>query len=702
MAIPVSCNRDCGAGCPLLAHTEDGRVVKITNNPLRGPHMTGCSFGFETPRMVYSPHRLKQPLVRTGDRGSGTFREVSWEEALTLVADRLSEITSRHGNDAILALGGSGSCRGALHNTSTLMKRFLQCFGGFTATHGGYSSAAVTYVRPYLFGSANVGIDAATLQFSKLIILWGANIVDTRFGSDLEGWIREQKRKGTPVLVVDPRRSRTVDRLASEWIPVLPGTDTALMLAVLHVLLTENLVDRPFIARYSTGFPELEQYIMGAGSEPAKTPEWAEPICGTPADQIRTFALRYGKARPAALIPGLSIQRTVGGEEAARMTVALQVATGNVGVRGGSTGGNAWGGLPRPRCGRVPIPSAPSNPSVPVYRWPDAVLEGRNGGFPTDIKAIYNTGGNYLSQGSDVHKNMEAFRKVEFAVCQDLFLTPTARFCDVVLPATTFLERDDIVFPSTNHLFFSNKAIDPLYGSRHDYDIFCDLADRLGFLSTFSENRTAEEWLEHLTADSEIEDVEAFKRTGIHNGGDHLRVGLADFVADPEAHPLTTPSGRIELASEAYARTGFPAIPTCRVLSPSEQYPLRLVTPHPRYRVHSQSFNVAGFTEKEPQTLWINSEDAAAREIRGGDTVVVSSPQGRMRIPARVTEEIMPGVVCLLEGGWPSLDADGVDTAGAANVLTCTEPTMPSEGSRTHSVLVQVNPGSTSPGRLGR
>jgi len=267
----------------------------------------------------------------------------------------------------------------------------------------------------------------------------------------------------------------------------------------------------------------------------------------------------------------------------------------------------------------------------------------------------------------------------------------------VILPATSFLERDDIIFPSTNHLFFSNKAIDPLYGSRHDYDIFCDLADRLEFLSTFSEDRTAEQWLAHFLAHSEVEDVDAFKRTGIHDGGDHLRVGLADFVADPEAHPLTTPSGRIELASEAYARTGFPAIPTCRILPPSMQYPLRLVTPHPRYRVHSQTFNIPEFTEKEPQALWINPEDAAARQIGDGETVLVSSPQGRMRVPARVTEDIMPGVVCLLEGAWPSLDADGVDTAGAVNILTCTAPTMPSEGSRTHSVRVQVARGNGTP-----
>ncbi len=697
MEVAVSCNRDCGAGCPLLAHVENGRVVRISNNPLRDPHMSGCLRGFEMPRIVYSPHRLKQPLVRSGPRGAGSFKEVSWKEALALVATRLSEITSQHGPDAILALGGSGSCRGAVHNTERLMRRFLQHLGGATTTLGSYSDAAVSYVKPHLFGAAHVGIDPATLQFSKFIVLWGANVADTRFGCDLEHWIREQRRKGTTVVTVDPRRSRTVARLGSEWIPVLPGTDTALMLSVLHVLLAEDLVDRKFIARYSTGFSELEQYVRGSGSEPAKTPDWAEKICGTPANLIRDFARRYGKTKPAALIPGLSIQRTIGGEEAARMTVALQVGTGNAGVRGGTTGGNIWGGLPRPRCGSLNVPPTPEHPTVPTYQWPDAILEGKSGGFSSDIRAIYNTGGNFLSQGSDINKNIKAFQKVEFAVCHDMFLTPTAKFCDVVFPVTTFLERSDIVFPSSNHLFFSNKVIDPLYQSRNDYDIFCDLADRLGFLAEFSENRTSEEWVDYFLADSDVKDVAEFKRTGIYDGGNHLRVGLADFISNPQTHPLSTPSGRIELASESYARTGFPGIPTCRILGSSREYPLRLITPHSRYRVLSQGFNIAWFTEKEPQTLWINPKDAAAREIHDGDMVVVSSPQGRTRIPVWVTEDIIPGAVCLLHGAWPSLDANGVDTGGAANILTSTEPTLPSEGSRTHSVLVQVTRQTEAP-----
>jgi anaerobic dimethyl sulfoxide reductase subunit A len=270
-------------------------------------------------------------------------------------------------------------------------------------------------------------------------------------------------------------------------------------------------------------------------------------------------------------------------------------------------------------------------------------------------------------------------------------LTPTAQHCDLVLPATTFLERDDIVFPDGgNYLLFSNQAVPPLPQAKDDYDIFCELADRLGFLSEFGEGKSAEQWLQSFVADSEVPDYEEFKRTGIYWGADQSRVGLSDFVADPVAHPLATPSGRVEISSAAYAETGFSPIPECRVLEPAEGYPLRLVTPHPKLRIHSQYDNIPWFKEREKQALWIHPHDAAERGIENGELVSVTSPEGRMRITARVTEEIMPGVVCLLEGFWPSFEPDGTDTAGSANVLTSTEPTLPSHGTRTHSVLVQV------------
>ncbi len=691
--LPVSCNLDCGGGCPLLATVESGRVTSIIDNPAGGPYLSGCIRGYNAHRVLYAPDRIQRPLLRVGPRGSGQFREIPWDKALDLVAEGLAGIKARYGNEAFIALGGSGSCRGALHNTSKLLPRFLNLYGGYTSRYGSYSSGAASYTIPYVLGDGPRGIDPATLQHARLIILWGLNAVDCRFGCELLGRLGEAKKAGTEIIVIDPRRSRTVRQLASRWIPIYPGTDAALMLALLHVWISEGLVDQAFVDTYSVGFAALRDHVLGldAGGS-AKTPAWAEQVCGVPAETIIELARCYASATPTALLPGLSVQRTLGGEEAVRLAIALQVASGNLGRLGGSSGSYAWGGLPVPRVGSLPVPTNPIHATVPVYRWPDAILEGRAGGYPSDIHAIYNVGGNYISQGADVQKSIRAFQKVEFSVCHDHFMTPTARYCDIVLPTTTWLEREDIVFPNANYVLYSHRAVRPLAEARDDYDIFCELADRSGLGDAFSEDRDEAAWLHSFLAASEIADVDAFKATGIYWGRDQERVGLANFMTDPQAHPLSTPSGKVELASSAFARTGYPAVPTARIAFPTEQYPLRLITPKSRYRIHSQNSNVPWFREREEQAIWVHPHDAYPRAIGDGQEVLVTSAQGRVSIVARVTEDIMPGVVCLLEGVWPSLDSEGADTAGSANVLTSTEPTQPSQSSRTHSVAVQVTP----------
>lgn len=692
--LPITCNRDCGGGCPLAAVVRDGRLVRVKDNPLAGPYMHGCVRGYQVARTIYAPDRLTRPLLRTGPRGSGSFREIPWPEALDRVADGLTRVRERHGPASIMPLGGSGSCRGTLHHTGNLTRRFLALLGGYTGTYGSYSSGAASYTTPFVLGSTPSGIDAATLRHTQLILLWGANVEDNRLGCELGARVRQARDRGVPVIVIDPRRTRTVSRMGTEWVQVYPGTDAALMLAILHVLVTQGLVDRPFVERVSVGFERLEDHVLGRDGTPPKTPAWAAEVCGTPVATIVDLARRYADAKPAALIPGLSIQRTIGGEEPIRLGIALQVATGNVGKLGGSSGGLAWNRLPGPRIGTLPVPANPVGLAVPVYRWPDAILEGCAGGFPSDVHAVYNVGGNYLVQGADVAKSARAFDALEFSVCHDYFLTPTARRCDLVLPVAASPEREDIVLSGANMLLYSHRVVEPRPGVMTDYDVFCALAERLGLEPAFSEGRTPEEWLGAFLAASEVDDVQAFKDTGIYLGKDQLRVGLAEFVAEPEAHPLSTPSGRIELASDALRRGGFDPVPTVRCLQPDPNCPLRLVTPKSRYRVHSQNSNIPWFREREEQALWIHPDDAAAREIADGAMVLVTNPRGRVRVPARVTDDIMPGVVCLWEGVWPNLDGDGTDIAGCANVLTDTTPTLPSQSSRTHSVLVQVEAAS--------
>ena len=322
--------------------------------------------------------------------------------------------------------------------------------------------------------------------------------------------------------------------------------------------------------------------------------------------------------------------------------------------------------------------------------WPHAVLEGKKGGFPTDIKAVYNVGGNYLNQGSDIKLNIEAFKSLEFSVCHDRYLTDTARHCDVVLPVTTFLEREDIIRGGGNYVLYSNKVYEPIPDVKNDYDIFCLLAERMGFGEEYTAGKSKDDWLREFTEESTVTDLEEFKRKGIHMGIDQKRVAFSEFIADPEGHPLDTPSGLIQISSEVYAGRGGSPYPVHRPVMIESDYPLRMITPKSRYRVNSTNYNIPWFREREEQVLSIHPIDAETRGIKQGDKVLITTPKGSVMIEAEVIEDIMEGVVCLLEGAWTCFNEYGVEINGSVNVLTSTVPTMPSHGSRTHSVNVQV------------
>jgi anaerobic dimethyl sulfoxide reductase subunit A len=374
------------------------------------------------------------------------------------------------------------------------------------------------------------------------------------------------------------------------------------------------------------------------------------------------------------------------------LTVALQIATANFGKRGGSTGSiNSL--LPGPRVGTLPSgPVGGEQPSIPVSRWPDAILEGRAGGYPVDIHAVYNVGSNFINQGSDIRKSIAAFEKLDFAVTHELFMTPTARYCDVIFPAASSLEREDIGLPwAGNYLLYKPQAVTPAGEARSDYDILWALADRLGFGDEYSQGRTTSEWITHFIEQSEIQDHQEFRRSGIYYGSEQDRFGLADFTADPQAHPLNTPSGKVEIASQRYQQeTGFPPIPTWQAVDTDPLYPLSLITPKSLYRTHSQGSNIPWSQEKAQHALEMHPADAAARGICAGDRVRLINAQGEAWIPVRLSEDLTPGVVCLPEGVWVALNADGVDTAGSANMFTSTRGTEPGVACIMHAVRVEV------------
>lgn len=700
--IPVSCNKDCGGGCPLLAHVDDGKILRIGNNPAGTAYMKGCRKGFEAMKMDNHPDRLKRPLIRRSDaprtfssveESRKQFREASWEEALDLAASRLEEIKSRYGCNSLLDLSSGGACRGVLHNNADLTSRFLTLWGGATRTESNYSSGAASFSLPYVLGTKHTGMDAGNLQHSKMIILWGYNAFDTRMGCEMSPRILEAKKRGVPIIVIDPRRTRTAESMGTWWIPIKPGSDMALMAAILFYLIRNDRQDHDFIDRYSRGFPQLKAYVMGGIDGIPKNLEWASQLCGIPVETIEKLADMYSRIKGVALLPGLSLQRAIGGEEAARMPVALQLATGNIGVPGGSSGGMIWGRMPRPGCRSFPVPSH-KDPSFPIYLWPDVILNRQYEGKKFKIKAAYITGGNLLAQGSDLQKNIRAFGELELIIGHDFFLTPTMALCDIVFPVASFLERNDIVKPAGNFLLYSSKAVEPPEGVLTDFGIFTELAGRLGFRKAYTKNRSESDWLNYCLDESDIPDIEEFKKSGIYIGPEQDRNGLEDFIKEPAANPLNTPSGRLEISPEDYEKTGFPAYPHIRSSFPENpDFPLSLITPHPLQGIHSQFGNVPGFRMEEDKGLWMNPLDASARKMEDRDIVRVCSFQGEIELPLRITDGIMNGCVSLNEGLWPVLmrkNKATVDTGGSVNILTPTEPTMPSRSTRTHTVFVEV------------
>jgi anaerobic dimethyl sulfoxide reductase subunit A len=441
----------------------------------------------------------------------------------------------------------------------------------------------------------------------------------------------------------------------------------------------------------AVGFEKLARSVLGADGGQARTPAWAQAICGVPEAEIRRFARAYANARPAMLIPGFSIQRVFAGEESYRLAVALQLATGNFGVRGGSTG-SMNNCLPTPRVGTIDALAPAGQPGVPVLQWPDAILRGRGGGYPTDIRAVYIAGGNFVNQGADIHKSIAAFDSLDFAVCHDLFLTPTARRCDVVLPAASPLEKEDIGIPWLgNYLLYKPAALPPRRSARSDWDIFCDLADRMGFGREFSGGRSASQWIDSLLASSEVPDLDEFRRTGVYLAPDQDRVGLSEFAADPSGHPLDTPSGKVELASERYERqTGFSAFPTWRSQERDARFPLRLLTPKRAEVTHSQHGDRSSSLFPPRHELQMHSSDASPRGLASGAVARLFNERGTVHVRVRVTDDIMPGVVSLHEGVWFELDGNGEDTAGSANVLTDTNGTGHEDSCIMHALSVEV------------
>jgi biotin/methionine sulfoxide reductase len=708
------------------AVVEDGRVIGVKPFEL-DPDPSRLIDAI--PAAVHSETRIAQPMVRKGwlehgpgngaGRGHEPFVPVSWDRALDLVAGELKRVRATHGPSGIMGGSQGWSSAGLFHEARVQLRRFLSASGGFVDQVSNYSFGSALTFLPHIVGTAQAVAGPLTswssvAKHTRLMVLFGgANPKNTQVAKGgcayhaVNGWIEQLIRNDVTVMNVSPVRDDGPGSVAPEWIAIRPNTDTAMMLALAHTLIAEGLHDQSFLASHCTGFERVLPYLMGADDGQAKDAEWAARITGVPAETIRALARRMAAQR-TMLTASWSLQRADHGEQPYWALVLLAACLGQIGLPGGGVGfgyGSSAGIAEPPLAFPGPAMETLHNPAglgIPAARITDCLLhpgerydyDGKSGIYP-DIRLVYWAGGNPFHHHQDLNRLRRAWQRPETIIVHEPWWTATARHADIVLPATTSLERNDIGCAGRDPFVIAmQRAIDPVGEARNDFDILSDLAARLGCTEAFTEGRDEAAWLRHTygvfkerARSNIVPDFDAFWDKGyfeIPRRSDEY-VLFEDFRAEPERHKLHTPSGKIELYSERIAGFGYDDCPPHAAwLEPAEwlggkdaaAYPLHLVSSQPRYKLHSQMdagpVSALGKVNGR-EAVAINPADARARGIADGDVVRVHNARGACLGGAVVTDAVRPGVVRLSCGAWYD-PADASENAtcahGNANVLT--------------------------------
>ncbi|MHA7061429.1 molybdopterin-dependent oxidoreductase [Azospirillum argentinense] len=682
---------------------------------------------------ITASSRIRRPAVRAGwlragpdsrpdsreGRGREPFVEVPWDEALDLVAGELERVRRIHGNTAIYGGSYGWGSAGRFHHAQSQIHRFMNAVGGCVTHRDSYSLGAARVLLPHILGTIDDLLPAQTAWSSlerhgELFVAFGGlPAKNAQVGSGgasdhiLRPALRRLRAAGVRFVNISPVRQDLEDVPEAEWLAIRPGTDAALMLALSHTLVTEGLHDPDFLDRCTVGFEPFRRYLLGEADGRPKDAGWAAAITGVPAGSIRDLARRMAWHRTTVNV-AWSLQRAVHGEQPFWAAVALAALLGQIGTPGGGLGigygtMNGHGSDRRVFSGpRLPQGTNPVSAFIPVARIADLLLnpgggcnyDGRWVTYP-DIRLVYWAGGNAFHHHQDLNRLIRAWRRPETIVVQDPFWTAQAKFADIVLPATTPLERDDIGGSAGDRFLIAMKrAVPPVGEARDDYAIFSALAERLGVGDAYTDRRSVEDWLRHLYEESrgraeragvELPPFDRFWEDGLFEiPPAPEKVFLKAFRTDPERSPLPTPSGRIEIASATIAGFGVPDCPGHPVwlappadLRPSAVHPLHLLSNQPRTRLHSQydhgtvsrASKIAG---REP--ILINPQDAAARGIADGDVVRVFNGRGAFLAGAVLSEGIRAGVLQIATGAWYDPlepDRDGsADKHGNPNLVT--------------------------------
>lgn len=699
--VQTACSSHCGGRCLLQIHVRDGVITRIETDSGGEPQLRACLRCRAYRQRVYDPDRLRFPMRRTGQRGEGCFERITWDEAFDAIAAELRRVRSTYGPSAVLLLGGGGDAT-QLH-TARLLGGLLAMSGGYTDKWGIQSFEGGLFASLATYGTLSSHSDFDDLLNSRLIIMWGWNPVTTIHETNTSWYLLQAKETGARIVCVDPRLTDSAAVLANQWIPIRPGTDAAVLIAMAYVMIAEDLFDKAFLEAYTVGFDRFRTYCLGDEDGVPKTPLWAEAISGVSAQVIKDLAREYATLKPAALVAGIGPGRSAYGEQYHRAAKTLAAMTGNIGIHGGWAGRSSvpqvqFGGYDF-KLGRMPddggnpvergvaarpdalptLKGSDSGARIHTAEIADAILKGKAGGYPADIKMAIVMHTNPVNQYPNTNKMVRALKKLEFLVVAEQVMSATARFADIVLPVSTFLERNDIIVGGIQPFYgYIKKVIEPLYESRSPLEICRGLASRLGI--SLYQGKTDDDLLRELVEKSQLPDYDAFKEQVIYRiKSTEPHVAFKEQIEDPDHNPFPTPSGKIEIYSQWLAAMNSPEIPPIPTyIEPWEgprdplanKYPLQLITTHFKRRAHTQFDKVPWLRELMPQAISINGRDAEARGIRDGDRVRVFNERGEVIIQAKVTERIMPGVVDLPQGAWYEPDEQGIDWGGCANVLT--------------------------------
>ena len=724
----------------------DGKIAGvqgITADPAPAPMGQNILDGIQHDK------RIRRPAIRSGwlhgsnrdraKRGADKFLEVPWDEALDIAAEELARVIKEHGNTSIFAGSYGWASAGRFHHAQSQLHRFINLLGGSTRAMNSYSTAAAQVILPHVVAPWHQ-IEAEQTSWQDiadntgLVVAFGG--IPLRNTQVAYGGITEHQSAdgltnaisaGVQFVNVSPIKSDIPDFTSPQWLACSPGTDVALMLALAYVLETENLTSRDFLDRHCTGYDRFRHYLLGLDDGQAKTPQWAEKICGVSVSDITSLARRLVKQR-TFLTAAWSLQRAHHGEQPYWMLVTLAAMLGQIGLPGGGFGfgygAEGFVGSDSRRFNWATFSKGmnPTRFAIPVARITDMLLnpnktisyDGRNITFP-EVDLIYWAGGNPFHHHQDLNRLIKGWRRPSTVIVNEPWWTPTAQWADIVFPATTALEREDICASSHDpYAHVMQAALPPQHEARSDHEIFTGLANRMGIGEKFTEGRSEREWLQDMWRRSselatreqfELPSFEQFWSAGIFRLPESgpRPIWLADFRSDPTGYPLKTPSGRIELFSQTVADFNYSDCPGHAAwLEPferlggagSQHYPLHLLTPQPERRLHSQldhsAHSQAGKIQGK-EIISMHPEAAAARSLSAGDIVRVFNDRGACLAALQLDNNRLKDVVSLPTGSWFSQLDDFTDANGNPNVLTADIGTSKlAQGPSANTCLVEV------------